>query len=99
MSSVTVISSPGAGAKPLRRTGEKTNRQDCFSIPSSGRLASMSFVEPEERVALRQAVRDLAKRYGPDYIRRQTKAGRKTTELWQEVGRAGYLGVSLPAED
>src|SRR5258708_9615797 len=58
----------------------------------------MSFVEPEERVALRQAVRDLAKRYGPDYVRRQAKAGLKSTELWAEVGRAGYLGVSLPEE-
>ncbi|WP_194917846.1 acyl-CoA dehydrogenase family protein [Catenulispora rubra] len=58
----------------------------------------MSFVEPEERVALRQAVRDLAKRYGPDYVRRQAKAGLKSTELWDEVGRAGYLGVNLPEE-
>ena len=58
----------------------------------------MSFVEPEERLALRQAVRDLAKRFGPDYVRKQAKAGLKTTDLWDEVGRAGYLGVSLPIE-
>ena len=58
----------------------------------------MSFVEPEERAALRQAVRDLAKRFGPDYVRRQAKAGLKTTELWDEVGKAGYLGVCLPVE-
>jgi alkylation response protein AidB-like acyl-CoA dehydrogenase len=58
----------------------------------------MSFVEPEERTALRQAVRDLAKRYGPNYVREQAKAGLKTTELWEEAGRLGYLGVSLPAE-
>ena len=58
----------------------------------------MSFVEPEERTALRQAVSDLAKRYGPDYVREAAKAGRKTTELWLEAGRLGYLGVSLPVE-
>jgi alkylation response protein AidB-like acyl-CoA dehydrogenase len=58
----------------------------------------VSFVEPEERTALRQAVADLAKRYGPDYVRKQAKAGLKTTELWEEAGRLGYLGVSLPAE-
>ena len=58
----------------------------------------MSFVEPEERTALRRAVSDLAKRYGPNYVRDQAKAGLKTTELWEEAGRLGYLGVNLPVE-
>jgi alkylation response protein AidB-like acyl-CoA dehydrogenase len=58
----------------------------------------VSFVEPEERTALRQAVSDLAKRYGPNYVRDQAKAGLKTTDLWEEAGRLGYLGVNLPVE-
>jgi alkylation response protein AidB-like acyl-CoA dehydrogenase len=56
------------------------------------------FSEPEERVALREAVRKLASSYGREYIERQAANGEKTTELWQDMGRHGYLGVSLPEE-
>lgn len=40
------------------------------------------FSEPEERLALREAVRKLAASYGREYIERQAAAGEKTTELW-----------------
>jgi alkylation response protein AidB-like acyl-CoA dehydrogenase len=56
------------------------------------------FSEPEERVALRDAVRKLASSYGREYIERQAANGEKTTELWQDMGKHGYLGVSLPEE-
>jgi alkylation response protein AidB-like acyl-CoA dehydrogenase len=56
------------------------------------------FSEPEERVALREAVRKLASSYGREYIERQAANGEKTTELWQDMGKHGYLGVSLPEE-
>jgi alkylation response protein AidB-like acyl-CoA dehydrogenase len=56
------------------------------------------FSEPEERVALRQAVAKLAGSYGREYIERQVKNGDKTTELWRDMGKHGYLGVSLPEE-
>jgi alkylation response protein AidB-like acyl-CoA dehydrogenase len=56
------------------------------------------FTEPEERKALREAVRKLAGSYGHDYIVGQARKGEKTTELWQDMGRHGYLGVSLPEE-
>jgi alkylation response protein AidB-like acyl-CoA dehydrogenase len=56
------------------------------------------FTEPEERGALREAVRKLAGSYGHDYIVGQARKGEKTTELWQDMGRHGYLGVSLPEE-
>ena len=56
------------------------------------------FTEPEERTALREAVRKLASSYGHAYIVGQAKKGEKTTELWQDMGRHGYLGVSLPEE-
>lgn len=55
-------------------------------------------VEPEEHQALRRAVGDLARRYGPEYFRRKARAGEPVDELWAEAGKAGYLGVSLPAE-
>ena len=56
------------------------------------------FTEPEERAALREAVRKLAGSYGHEYIVGQARKGEKTTELWQDMGRHGYLGVSLPEE-
>jgi alkylation response protein AidB-like acyl-CoA dehydrogenase len=56
------------------------------------------FSEPEERVALREAVARLAGKYGHDYIARQAAAGEKTTELWLEMGRHGFLGVNIPEE-
>ena len=58
----------------------------------------MSFTESEERQALRAAVADLARRYGPAYMSRKARAGEKTTELWEEAGKLGYLGVNVPEE-
>ncbi len=57
-----------------------------------------TFDETDERKALRKAVSDLGHKYGRDYFERAAKEGRKTTELWQEAGRLGYLGVAVPEE-
>ncbi|HSX67912.1 acyl-CoA dehydrogenase family protein [Nocardioides sp.] len=59
---------------------------------------STMFTEPEERVALREAVRKLAGTYGREYVEKQAREGGKTTELWNEMGRNGFLGVNLPEE-
>ncbi len=61
-------------------------------------MTTTPFSEPDERVALREAVRKLAGRYGHEYILKQSRAGEKTTELWNDMGKHGYLGVSLPEE-
>jgi alkylation response protein AidB-like acyl-CoA dehydrogenase len=58
----------------------------------------MSLIETEERQALRRAVADLAKGYGRDYYLRKSRSGEKTTELWADAGRLGYLGVHVPTE-
>ncbi|ALG08074.1 acyl-CoA dehydrogenase family protein [Kibdelosporangium phytohabitans] len=58
----------------------------------------MSFVESEERLALRKAVSDLGKRYGHDYYVKKAREGGHTTELWQEAGKLGYLGVNVPEQ-
>lgn len=57
-----------------------------------------AFVESEERRALRKAVRDLGRKYGESYFYAAANEGRKTTELWSEAGKLGYLGVSIPEE-
>ena len=56
------------------------------------------FTESEERTALRDAVRRLAGGYGQEYVVAKADAGEKTTELWQDMGRHGFLGVNLPEE-
>jgi alkylation response protein AidB-like acyl-CoA dehydrogenase len=58
----------------------------------------IAFTETEERQALRAAVRDLAARYGREYFVAKAKSGEKTTELWAEAGKLGYLGVAVPEE-
>ncbi|SDG45937.1 hypothetical protein SAMN05216553_108172 [Lentzea fradiae] len=58
----------------------------------------MSFVESEERIALRKAVAEFAAKYGPEYFTGKARAGEKTTELWEEAGKLGYLGVAVPEE-
>ncbi|MDG9700765.1 acyl-CoA dehydrogenase family protein [Streptomyces sp. DH37] len=55
-------------------------------------------LESEEQRALRAAVAALGGRYGRAYFERVRRAGGQTDELWQEAGRLGYLGVSLPEE-
>ncbi|MFE9747493.1 acyl-CoA dehydrogenase family protein [Saccharothrix saharensis] len=58
----------------------------------------MNFTESDERRALRQAVADLAGKYGHEYFTAKARAGEKTDELWAEAGRLGYLGVAVPEE-
>ena len=64
----------------------------------------MSFVESEERIALRAAVADLAGRFGPKYLHEKAVAHQPPLELWAEAavgwkstffgfgGTAGQLG-------
>ncbi|WIX78017.1 acyl-CoA dehydrogenase family protein [Amycolatopsis carbonis] len=61
-------------------------------------MNAMNFVEPEERVALRKAASELARKYGHEYYSKKARSGEKTVELWDEAGRLGYLGVNLPEE-
>lgn len=58
----------------------------------------MDFAETDEQGLLRRSVADVAARYGHPYWLGKARAGEKTHELWDEVGRLGYLGVSVPEE-
>jgi len=59
---------------------------------------SVAFTESEERVALRASVAALGNKYGRSYFEQAARDGRKTTELWAEAGRNGFLGVAIPEE-
>ena len=58
----------------------------------------MNFTETDEQRALRAAVAELGRKYGYSYFIKQARAGGRMTELWQEAGKLGFLGVNLPAE-
>jgi alkylation response protein AidB-like acyl-CoA dehydrogenase len=58
----------------------------------------VNFVETSEQQALRQAVAELGKRYGHDYTAPRARAREPLTELWQEAGRSGFVGVNLPEQ-
>ncbi|WP_454231983.1 acyl-CoA dehydrogenase family protein [Mycolicibacterium fortuitum] len=58
----------------------------------------MSFIETEEQKALRQAVAAMVANYGQDYYLEKARAGEHTTELWNEAGKLGFIGVNLPEE-
>ncbi|WP_432478110.1 acyl-CoA dehydrogenase family protein [Nocardioides sp. GXQ0305] len=56
------------------------------------------FSETEERQELRKAVAKLASRYGREWFTEKARSGGKTTELWLEIGKNGYLGINIPEE-
>jgi hypothetical protein len=58
----------------------------------------MDFAETAEQQLLRSSVAEVAARYGHPYWLGKARAGEKTRELWDEVGRLGYLGVGVPEE-
>jgi alkylation response protein AidB-like acyl-CoA dehydrogenase len=57
-----------------------------------------TFSESEERQELRKQVAKLASKYGRGYITEKARSGQKTTELWLEIGKNGYLGINIPEE-
>jgi alkylation response protein AidB-like acyl-CoA dehydrogenase len=58
----------------------------------------MSYLESDERKDLRAAVAELGTRYGHQYALARAREQLPLSELWQEAGKAGFLGVNLPAE-
>src|SRR5437870_7185084 len=58
----------------------------------------MHVKETEEQLALRKAVAELGRRYGHDYTAPRARAREPLTELWQEAGRSGFIGINLPEQ-
>jgi alkylation response protein AidB-like acyl-CoA dehydrogenase len=56
------------------------------------------FVEPKEHRMLREAVGDIARRYGHRYYLEQARSGGNAGELWRELAQYGFVGVNLPSE-
>jgi alkylation response protein AidB-like acyl-CoA dehydrogenase len=56
----------------------------------------MDFIETDEMQMLREAVHSIAATFGHTYYVQKAHADQRTTELWDAVGQAGFLGVSVP---
>src|ERR1700753_1926878 len=61
-------------------------------------MTDTSFIENEERQALRKSVSAWASNYGSEYYLKKARAHEHTDELWQEAGKLGFLGVILPEQ-
>ena len=61
-------------------------------------MTSTAFTESEERRTLRKEVARLAAKYGREWFTEKARAGEKTTDLWLEIGKNGYLGINIPEE-
>ena len=57
-----------------------------------------NFSESDERQELRRQVAKLASKYGREYFTEKARSGGKTTDLWLEIGKNGYLGINIPEE-
>ncbi|WP_406288304.1 acyl-CoA dehydrogenase family protein [Embleya sp. NBC_00896] len=54
--------------------------------------------ESDEHRALRAAVGAITDGFGATYFAEHSRDRQPTTELWQALGRHGYIGVNLPEE-
>jgi alkylation response protein AidB-like acyl-CoA dehydrogenase len=58
----------------------------------------MDFADSPEQLMLREAVRDVASKFGHEYYAEKSRTGGKADELWKAVGDLGFLGVHMPEE-
>ena len=56
----------------------------------------MDFAESEEHRALRAAVAEIAKDFGPRYYAEHAAERLPCDELWSALGKAGFIGVNIP---
>jgi alkylation response protein AidB-like acyl-CoA dehydrogenase len=57
----------------------------------------VDFAESEEHRALRAAVAEIAKDFGPRYYAQHAAERRPCDELWAALGKAGFIGVNIPS--
>ncbi|HEX2821684.1 MAG TPA: acyl-CoA dehydrogenase family protein, partial [Streptosporangiaceae bacterium] len=56
----------------------------------------MDFAESDEHRALRAAVAEIARGFGPRYYAERAAERRPCQELWTALGKAGFIGVNIP---
>src|SRR6478609_3967642 len=56
------------------------------------------FAEPAEYADVRAAVREITLAHGPMEYAEHGRAGRPMSGLWADLGKAGFIGINVPAE-
>jgi alkylation response protein AidB-like acyl-CoA dehydrogenase len=56
----------------------------------------VDFKQSDEHAMLRDAVSAIANKFGHEYYVAKARSDGRTTELWDAVGEAGFLGVNVP---
>jgi alkylation response protein AidB-like acyl-CoA dehydrogenase len=59
---------------------------------------AVDFAETDEHRALRSAVAEIARDFGPAYYAEHAARREPCQELWLALGQAGFLGVNIPEE-
>jgi alkylation response protein AidB-like acyl-CoA dehydrogenase len=60
--------------------------------------ASMLLEPSDEERVLRSTVRDIVAKFGHDYYMKCSASGEPMQELWDQLGRGGFLGLNIPEE-
>jgi alkylation response protein AidB-like acyl-CoA dehydrogenase len=58
----------------------------------------MDFQTDEDELALRAAVREITSGFGGAYYAAKAESREPATELWDALGKGGYLGINIPEE-
>ena len=56
------------------------------------------FAEPTEYADLRAAIREITLTHGPAEYAEHGRAGTPMSGLWSDLGKAGFIGINVPAE-
>ncbi|MET0863119.1 MAG: acyl-CoA dehydrogenase family protein, partial [Nakamurella sp.] len=56
------------------------------------------FAEPAEYADLRAAIREITLAHGPAEYAEHGRTSTPMTALWADLGKAGFIGINVPAE-
>lgn len=68
------------------------------SPTTAAEIPSLPLLPSEEETLLRTTVSKIVSKYGHEYYRQKSLTGEPMQELWDELGRNGYLGLNIPEE-
>ncbi|SNQ50578.1 Acyl-CoA dehydrogenase fadE12 [Frankia canadensis] len=72
-----------------------------MTITSAGRVdrtAVLPLEPTEEERVLRSTVSDIVGRFGHSYYMERSRSGEPMRELWELLGKSGFLGLNIPEE-
>ncbi|MCP5067737.1 MAG: acyl-CoA dehydrogenase family protein, partial [bacterium] len=52
--------------------------------------------ETEEHRLIRESIAQIASPFGHEYFSEKVRSGQRSTELWNAVAEAGFVGVNIP---